>query len=116
MSAWIVLGLGVAAVIAALWAFAVPDQGAGARATEILLVLTGAWTVVASRVFSDPHVSRWVGFADGVALWTLGALGLVIHERLVEQRLGRMVEHERHRLALTRPPSPTEAPRRQARV
>lgn len=116
MAAWIVLGLGAAAVIAALSAFAVPDQGGGARTTEVLLVLTGAWTIVASRVFADPHVTRWLCFAGGVAIWTLGALGLVIHERLIEDRLGDMVDRERHRLALTRSASPIEAHRRRARM
>lgn len=102
VSAWVVLGLAAAVVIAALAAFAVADQGPGARCVEVLLALVGAWTVLASRVFSDPSVTKWLCFAGGAAIWALGGLGLVVHERSVESRLRRMVEDERHRLALTR--------------
>lgn len=105
-AAWIVFGLAAFAVLAALAAFAVPDQGGGPRAVEILVVLEGTWMIVAARVFADPHVTRWVGFADGVALWSLGGLGLVVHERLIERRLRRLVEAERYRLAMTRRPAP----------
>jgi hypothetical protein len=105
-AAWVVLGLAAFAVLAALAAFAVPGQGGGPRAVEILVVLEGTWMIVAARVFSDPSVTKWLGFADGVALWTLGGLGLIVHERLIERRLRRLVEAERYRLAMTHRPAP----------
>lgn len=99
------LGLGAVTTLAALSAFAVADQGGAARIVEVLLALTGAWTIVASRVFSDPPVTRWLCFADGVAIWALGGLGLVIHECLIEGHVAQMAEHERYRPALIRPPA-----------
>ncbi|HWD64987.1 MAG TPA: hypothetical protein VG405_07410 [Solirubrobacteraceae bacterium] len=108
VSAWVVLGLAGTVVIAALAAFAVPDQGTGPRCVEVLLGLIGAWAIVAGRVFSDPSVTKWLSFADGAAIWVLGTVGLVVHERLVESRLSRMVEEEHHRLALTRRPATPE--------
>lgn len=69
-------------------------------------MLEGTWMILAARVFSDPQVTRWLDFADGVALWALGGLGLVVHERLLEGRLRRALEAERYRLAMTRRPAP----------
>jgi hypothetical protein len=110
VSAWIVLGLGAVTTLSALSAFAVADPGGTARIVEVLLALTGAWTIVASRVFSDPHATRWLCFADGVAIWALGGLGLVIHEYLIEGHLGQMAERERYRRALIRSPAPSQSP------
>lgn len=101
-AAWITLGLASLAVLAGLAGFAMSEQGAAPRFIEVLLVLGGAWTVVAARVFNDPHVTKWLCFADGVMIWTLGGLGLLAHEVLIEGRLSRLLEDERYRRAMTR--------------
>jgi hypothetical protein len=72
------------------------------------VVLSAGWTITASRVFSDPSVTRWLCFAGGAAVWTLGGLGLVAHERLLEGRMRRLIEEERYRLAMTRSPAGTD--------
>jgi hypothetical protein len=97
VAAWITFGVAAATVIAALAAFAVPAQGAAARTWEVLLVLVGAWAILCTRVFGSPHVLKWLCFSCGVAIWALGALGLITHEVLVEGRLRRSLSEPRHR-------------------
>lgn len=101
-AAWITLGLATLALLAGLAGFATPDQGVGPRLIEVLLVLGGAWTIVAARAFSGPHLVRWLCFADGVMIWALGGLGLLAHQLLSEGRLRRLLEDERYRYEMTR--------------
>lgn len=106
VAAWITLGLAALAVLGALTAFAMPDQG-GARVTEVLLVLGGGWAIVASRVFSNPHVLKWLCLGSGAMIGGLGTLGLLAHEALMQGRLRRADEAELYRLGLARRREPT---------
>jgi hypothetical protein len=108
-SAWITLGLASLALLAGLAGFAMPDQGGGPRLVEGLLVLGGAWTIIAARVFSGPHLIKWLCFADGVMIWALGGLGLLAHQLLSEGRLRRLLEDERYRYEMTRFQDPERA-------
>jgi hypothetical protein len=85
-AAWIGLGAGCASVVLALAGFAARRRGAGARAVDLMLALAGAWTIVASCVFGAP-ASKWLAFADGTLIWSLGVLGLIVHEALTEREL-----------------------------
>lgn len=105
-SAWITLGLASLGVLSGLTGFAMPKQGPAARTFEALLVLGGAWAILAARVFSDPHLTKWLCFANGVMIWTLGGLGLLAHELTIEGRPRRLLEDERYRRAMTRPLDP----------
>lgn len=112
VAGWVTLGLAVVVVLGSLTAFAMPDQGTGARLIEVLLVLAGVWTIVASRAFDSPLTLRWLCFASGALLWALGALGLFAHEALVQGRLRRLEQDERHRREMTRRASPVPGPGR----
>jgi len=96
-AAWITLGLGAVVLLGALTGFAQADQGLAARSTEVLLVLAGAWTIVACRAFSGAGAVRWTCLADGILIWGLGGLGLIAHEALVQGRLRRLRDAQRHR-------------------
>lgn len=114
VAAWITLGLATLAVLAALAAFAMPDQGV-ARGFEVLLVLGGSWAIVAARVFSEPHVVKWLCFASGAMVAALGALGLVAHELILEARLRRRHDEQLYRLGMVRQrPTPSVPDRTEA--
>jgi hypothetical protein len=75
---WVAVGAGAGSVVMALYSFASVDQGAYQRVADVLIVLLGAWAIVAARVMNDPGV--WLIFGAGAGLTVLGALGLVIRE------------------------------------
>lgn len=83
---WIGLGAGCAAVVIGLAGFAGRGRSAGARSVDLLLALAGAWTIVASCVFGPP-VAKWLAFADGASICTLGVLGLIVREVVAEREL-----------------------------
>jgi hypothetical protein len=109
-SAWITLGLASLALLAGLAGFAMPDQGVGPRLFQVLLVLGGTWTILAARVFSGVHLTKWLCFADGVMIWTLGGLGLLAHQLASEARLRRLLEDQRYRYEMTRSQDPARTP------
>ncbi len=80
------LAVGCATVVVALAGFAARHRGAGARAVDLLQAIAGAWTIVASCEFAAP-VSKWLAFADGALICSLGVLGLIVHEALSEREL-----------------------------
>lgn len=102
-ASWITLGLGSLTLVSGLAAFAVPAQGGAARCTEVLLVVAGAWTIVACRSLAGSGAVKWTDFADGVLLWALGCLGLIAHEVLLERQLGRLIRDQRRLRELTHP-------------
>ena len=80
---WVMLGIGVAA-LALAGGIAVRGRGATQRALDGIIGLLGAWTIVASLVFSGSVVT-WLGFASGVAFAALAVIGLTLHELNTER-------------------------------
>lgn len=108
--AWITFGLATLAVVAVLAAFAMPQRGALPRVIDVLLVLAGSWTILASRVFAG-SANRWLDFAGGVAIAALGAVGLIVHELLLERSLEAMRRRAAVAAVAAAPAPPTQAPR-----
>ncbi|MHB1570481.1 MAG: hypothetical protein ACYCXW_18790 [Solirubrobacteraceae bacterium] len=80
---WIMLGSGIAAMVLAGGA-ALPRRGVVQRALDGLIAVLGAWTIVASLVFSGSTVT-WLGFASGIAFVALALIGLTLHELSTER-------------------------------
>jgi hypothetical protein len=77
---WLALGAGCTAVIVSLTGFALTGRGAGQRVLDVLLVLAGAWLIVASRTFAPGHV-KWLAFADAALVLSLATIGLAANQR-----------------------------------
>ena len=75
---WIVLGVGVMAVVMALMSFAAADQGVYQRIADVVICALGAWGVVAAVVMNDRSI--WLAFGAGAGLAVLGAVGLLVRE------------------------------------
>jgi len=86
---WLMLGIGVFAVLAS-GAILVPRRGLPQRGLDATIGILGAWTIVASLVFSGTVVT-WLGFASGVAFVALALIGLTLHE-LVTERVVHSIE------------------------
>jgi hypothetical protein len=84
---WVAVGVGGAAVLLALYSFALPDQGAYQRSADVVICAVGAWAIVAARVLTPG--GRWLEFSAGAGLAALGAVGLVVRE--VDLRRGLRV-------------------------
>jgi hypothetical protein len=80
---WVMLGIGVAALVLS-GTLALPGRGRSQRMLDGLIGLLGAWTVVASLVFSGSVVT-WLGFASGIAFVALAVIGLTLHELYTER-------------------------------
>jgi hypothetical protein len=78
---WVMLGIGAAALAGAI---ALPGRGRSQRALDGIIGLLGAWTIVASLVFSGTVVT-WLGFASGVGFLALAVIGLTLHELYTER-------------------------------
>jgi hypothetical protein len=75
---WVAVGVGAAAVLMALYSFALPDQGAYQRVADVVICAVGIWAIVAARVLAPS--GRWLEFSAGTALTALGAIGLLVRE------------------------------------
>jgi len=75
---WVALGAGAAAIVMALYSFAMPAQGIFQRIADPLIVLVGVWAIVAARVMNDRSI--WLVFSAAAGLLALGAVGLVMRE------------------------------------
>jgi hypothetical protein len=80
---WLMLGIGVLAVLSS-GAIVLRTRGAAQRGLDAIVGLLGAWTIVASMVFTGSVVT-WLGFASGAALVALGLAGLTLHELMTER-------------------------------
>jgi hypothetical protein len=80
---WVMLGIGAAA-LALAGSAAIPGRGPSQRVLDGLIGLLGAWTIVASLVFSGATVT-WLGFASGIAFAALAVIGLTLHELYTER-------------------------------
>jgi len=81
--AWIMLGVGIAALAMCVPAIAISMRGNAQRALDGVCCVLGAWTIVASMVFTGLTVT-WLGFASGIALVTLAVAGLTLNELTTE--------------------------------
>jgi hypothetical protein len=88
-ASWVGLGAGCFVVLTTLAAFPARGRGSGQRWLDVLVVMVGAWTIVASRVFDGPAL-RWLMFAGGCAFAALGLGGLVAHEVRMQLAVRRM--------------------------
>jgi len=75
---WISLGAGAAAIVMALFSFAMPAQGVYQRVADPMIVTVGTWAIVAARVMNARSI--WLVFSAGAGLLALGAIGLVVRE------------------------------------
>jgi hypothetical protein len=73
-----VLALGLSTAIA------LRGRGLIQRGLDGTTALLGAWTVIASLVFSG-NVITWLGFASGAAFVALALIGLTLHELYTER-------------------------------
>jgi hypothetical protein len=80
---WLMLGAGIIAVLTAS-TIVVRGRGTAQRSLDATVGVLGAWTIVASLVFSGTVVT-WLGFATGAALVGLAAVGLTLHELYTER-------------------------------
>jgi hypothetical protein len=80
---WLMLATGVVA-LALSAAGALPARGRVQRSLDGAVALIGAWTIIASLVFSGIVVT-WLGFASGVAFVALAVAGLTLHELSAER-------------------------------
>lgn len=78
LTEWVALGAGAAAIVMALYSFAMPAQGLYQRVADPLIAAVGTWAIVAARVMNDRSI--WLMFSAGGALLVLGAIGLVMRE------------------------------------
>jgi hypothetical protein len=76
---WLMFASGIATLLITVPAITVVARGGLQRALDYLFILLGAWTIVASLVFSGAAVT-WLGFASGGALAVLALAGLTAHE------------------------------------
>jgi hypothetical protein len=60
------------------------SRGPAQNALDGLIGMLGAWTVLASLVFTGSTVT-WLGFASGAAFVALALIGLTLHELLTER-------------------------------
>jgi hypothetical protein len=104
---WVALGTGCAAVVIALAGFAIRGRGPGQRSLDVIVVVLGAWTIVASCAFTG-HTLRWLSFSEGAGLALLAVSGLISHQVLVARELRLAVAAWKARD--TRPPTELRQP------
>jgi len=80
---WLMLGIGVFAALAA-GAAVLRSRGLTQRGLDGIVGAIGAWTIVASLIFTGTVVT-WLGFASGAALVGLALVGLTLHELSTER-------------------------------
>ncbi len=80
---WLMFSTAILAVTLST-AVALKGRGNVQRGLDGLVAILGAWTIVASLVFSG-SVITWLGFASGAAFVALAFIGLTIHELYTER-------------------------------
>jgi hypothetical protein len=86
---WLMFSAGVLAVVLSA-AIALKGRGTVQRGLDGLTAILGAWTIVASLVFSGSVVT-WLGFGSGAAFVALAFIGLTLHE-LYSERVVHSIE------------------------
>lgn len=90
---WLAFGESCAIVVTVAVAFAVRGRGPAQRMIDVLLVLTGAWMVIASLAYSA-GTAGWIALGAGGAAAQLGLFGLVAHEVVMERATRQMAVAE----------------------
>jgi hypothetical protein len=85
---WLGLAVGALVVATVLGAFVARGRGAAQRALDACVLLTGAWTIVASRSFAGVDL-KWLSFSSGAVMVLFAFVGLIVHEVLMELALRR---------------------------
>jgi hypothetical protein len=80
---WLMFSAGVLAVVLSS-AVALRGRGLVQRGLDGLTAILGAWTIVASLVFTGSVVT-WLGFGSGAAFVALAFVGLTLHELYTER-------------------------------
>jgi hypothetical protein len=80
---WLMFGVGVFAVVSS-GAIVLRGRGTGQRSLDAIIGTLGAWTIIASLVFTGSVVT-WLGFASGAAFVALAMAGLTLHELMTER-------------------------------
>lgn len=80
---WLMFAAGIAAIGLSLGAV-VRGRGRAQRTLDGMTAVLGAWTIVASLVFSASVVT-WLGFASGIGFVALALIGLTLHELHTER-------------------------------
>lgn len=94
---WLFLGGGVAMILGAAADAMRPEIVQ--RALDGLIVLLGAWTVIAAFIFEGNDL-KWWSFASACALAALSVIGLWLHEMYTEKVV--------HELKVTTAPATAE--------
>src|ERR1700761_574252 len=80
---WLMFAAAILAVTLST-AAGLEQRGNVQRGLDGIIAVLGAWTIVASLVFSGTVVT-WLGFAAGAAFVVLALIGLTIHELYTER-------------------------------
>jgi uncharacterized membrane protein len=86
---WLTLGFGALATTTSLAVFPVYARSAGQRVGDVVIMVIGGWTIVASRAFSGSSL-RWLGFAGGAAIAAVSLLALTGAALLTTRGLARL--------------------------
>ncbi|HEX4465654.1 MAG TPA: hypothetical protein VH025_00580 [Solirubrobacteraceae bacterium] len=86
--AWLAFAVGAAVTLILMGAFATRERGVAQRTFDLGVLVTAAWTIVASRVFG-PGAQQWLAFASAGVFVVLAFAGMVVHEVLLELALRR---------------------------
>ena len=80
---WLMFSAGALAIVFSS-AVALKGRGLVQRGLDGVAAILGAWTVVASLVFTGSVVT-WLGFGSSAAFVALGFIGLTLHELYTER-------------------------------
>jgi hypothetical protein len=83
---WIAFGVAIGATVVSLAAFAVAllRENQAFSGLSAIGVLVGAWSIVATRIFTAPD-ALWLAFAGGVMVLLVSLRALALHETTVER-------------------------------
>jgi hypothetical protein len=83
---WLALGVGGAAAVITLAAFATRGRGPAQRLLDAMIAPLAGWTIIAATTYTGA-TQRWMSFSAGAALCALAVSGLIAHEVAIERDL-----------------------------
>ena len=81
---WLAFAIGIGTLVASAGIAYYSRHQVASLVTAVATVAVGAWTVVASLVFSEPTVQN-LALAGALAIGGLSAVGVTVHELSVER-------------------------------